>query len=64
MLLKLQQQAAVESSLHGPKATHEYQKTEHYQKEQLCSASIAMDTASDTDGTATYAELNDEVGDG
>ena len=54
------------SSSHGPKRTqvHEYQKTEHCQKERPCSVAMdTPDTASATDEMATYAELNDEVGD-
>ena len=49
------------SSPCGPETTQvqEYQKTEHYRKEQL--GSIAMDTASTTDGMATYAEVKDKV---
>ena len=49
---------AISSSSSGHDSAPEYSKTDHFKKEEEC---ITMDTTSATDGTATYAELNDEV---
>ena len=46
------------SSSNGHDSAPEYSKTDHFKKEEEC---ITMDTNSATDGTAKYAELNDEV---